>query len=1185
MRLISLEINGFKSFAQKTKINFMPGMTGIVGPNGSGKSNIIEAVRWVMGEQSAKDLRGDRMADVIFSGSSTRKALNRAEVSITFDNSDHYIQSDFNEIRVTRQLYRSGESQYLINNQECRLKDVTELFMDSGLGRESFSIISQGRVEEIFNGKPSDRRKVIEEVAGVSKYKKNKDTAEKRLNDTNDNLNRVNDILAELETQVEPLAEQSALAKEYQEQKIRFDQLDKTKTVLDITDHQKKHDEIQERVLNAQKMSEQYDVQNAHSTQQLAELKQQQVRLTAIKDELQAKLLNQTQSISELENSQNISNERSNNRQANLEQINRQIEQLKIQIDDATKELADLNQEQTQHLTKVQHNKDDLKQLRSLSAEERQAQMANQIESLQNEQVEQMQALTTLHNQKSFLIKNHEQDNKRQSQASIDLTAAQQKQTELQQTIQEVETELQENKVTLAKHEATLNEEASRRKSLRTSYDDTQKQWYQALGSEQTLQAKINSIKSLEADYSGFYQGVRFTLQHRTEFNGLLGPVSELIDVPTKYMTAIETVLGAQLQNLVVDNQTTGKQIINYLVAKKAGRVTILPVDTLSVHSLNTNTVDAIAAIAGFEGLASDLVTVDNTVIPVLKHLLGNTVVADNLDHATQISRTGQHRVRVVTLDGQLINASGSMTGGANKQQRQGLLSRQQELETFETKLSVAKAASTKFEEEVAKYDAAIKANQQSGEQFQQQVVDQRAVVQEINGRLLITENETDVIKKQVTALEFEVNQNNAESSSYSETLANNETEQGTVTAKIEAIKMEVVQLKSDLDNLKNNASVQARQIQEREQLIAVESEKITHGQQEIKRVEVSLANFELRLSNLQKQTNNDNATQAEQEELQRNNQLQLVELKANKQATETEIDKTNQQLNKTSDEVDAADQQQVRAQELQRAALDELNKVNARSVKLETLIDTGMNRLSERYAMSFNEANLDLIELPIEDIVSQLKLLKRGLDEIGPVNLGSIDEYERVSKRFNFLNDQKDDLMDSKQQLNETMAEMDEEVKSRFESSFNEVAGEFEKIFIEMFGGGQAKLVLTEPDNMLTTGVDIIAQPPGKKNQQMSLLSGGERALTAITLLFSILAVRPVPFAILDETEAALDDANVNRFARYLSTYGDDGPQFIVVTHRKGTMMNAKVLYGVTMQESGVSKMVSVSLEDVRTT
>jgi len=297
MRLISLEINGFKSFAQKTKINFMPGMTGIVGPNGSGKSNIIEAVRWVMGEQSAKDLRGDRMADVIFSGSSTRKALNRAEVSITFDNSDHYIQSDFNEIRVTRQLYRSGESQYLINNQECRLKDVTELFMDSGLGRESFSIISQGRVEEIFNGKPSDRRKVIEEVAGVSKYKKNKDTAEKRLNDTNDNLNRVNDILAELETQVEPLAEQSALAKEYQEQKIRFDQLDKTKTVLDITDHQKKHDEIQERVLNAQKMSEQYDVQNAHSTQQLAELKQQQVRLTTIKDELQAKLLNQTQSI------------------------------------------------------------------------------------------------------------------------------------------------------------------------------------------------------------------------------------------------------------------------------------------------------------------------------------------------------------------------------------------------------------------------------------------------------------------------------------------------------------------------------------------------------------------------------------------------------------------------------------------------------------------------------------------------------------------------------------------------------------------------------------------------------------------------------------------------------------------------------------------------------------------------
>ncbi len=1185
MRLISLEINGFKSFAQKTKIEFMPGMTGIVGPNGSGKSNIIEAVRWVMGEQSAKDLRGDRMADVIFSGSSTRKSLNRAEVSITFDNSDHYINSDFNEIRVTRQLYRSGESQYMINNQECRLKDVTELFMDSGLGRESFSIISQGRVEEIFNGKPADRRKVIEEVAGVSKYKKNKDTAEKRLNDTNDNLNRVNDILAELESQVEPLAEQSALAKEYQEQKTRFDQLDKTKTVLDIMDNQQKHHEIQDRVENAKKMSEQYDTQSTESAQQLSELKQQQVRLTKIKDDLQAKLLIQTQSISELENNQNINAERANNRQANLEQIQKQIEQLTAQISELSTELADLNTEQAAHLATVSQNKDDLKQLKSMSAEERQAQLSQQIEDLQNQQIEQMQALTTLHNQKAYLIKNHEQNDQRQSQSNIDLAAAKKQQAQLADKLNQVEETLTSEQAALSKQETALKEEVTRRQTLRSQYDEIQKQWYQALGTEQTLQAKINGLKSLEADYSGFYQGVRYTLQHRNEFDGLLGPVSELIDVPTQYMTAVETVLGSQLQNLVVDNSATGKQIIKYLVSKKAGRVTILPVDSLSVHSLNSSLLDSLTTMAGFEGVASELISTSKQASTVVKHLLGTTVIADNLDHATQISRAGQHRVRVVTLDGQLINASGSMTGGANKQQRQGLLSRQQELETLETKLVDAKTASTQFEEKVAKFDDAIKANQQSGEKLQQQVIAQRATVQDINGQLQILQNEQTVVNKQLTALKFEVDQNNEESTSYADTLARNETDDKTVNESIAALKTQIIQLKDDLDNLQTDASVQAKQIQAREQAIAVETEKIQHGQQEINRVQQSIEAQEARLANLKQQTDTTSATQDEQETLQKNNHLRLEELIAAKSATEKEITTTSQKLDTNSSEVELADQKQVRTQELQRAALNELNDVNARSVKLETLIDTGMNRLSERYAMSFDEASLDLIDLPMPEIMSQLKLLKRGLDEIGPVNLGSIDEYERVSKRFNFLTEQKDDLMASKQQLNETMAEMDEEVKTRFETSFHEVAHEFEQIFVEMFGGGQAKLVLTEPDNMLTTGVDIIAQPPGKKNQQMSLLSGGERALTAITLLFSILAVRPVPFAILDETEAALDDANVNRFARYLSTYGDDGPQFIVVTHRKGTMMNAKVLYGVTMQESGVSKMVSVSLEDVKTT
>lgn len=1182
MRLISLELNGFKSFAQKTKIEFMTGMTGIVGPNGSGKSNIIEAIRWVMGEQSAKDLRGGKMTDIIFAGSATRKPLNRAEVSITFDNHDHYLASDYTEIKITRRLYRSGESQYLINGNECRLKDVLDLFMDSGLGRESFSIISQGRVEAIFNGKPEDRRAVIEEVAGVAKYKKNKDTAQKRLGETNDNLHRVNDIINELETQMEPLAQQSALAKDYQEQKSRFDQLDKTKTVIDIEKNQHQLTDVATRLANAKKLSVQYDDQTKESSQTLNELKQQQNRLNVTKDKLQNDLLVQTKQIADLSNAKNISNERKNNEAATLTQIKTRLAQVKQQLTDNQAKLSDWQQQQQEQASAIKTNQNALQQLKEMSVEQRQQQLSQQIEKLQSKQVDQMQKLTTVHNQKTYLTHNHEQDQKRQSQASIELQTNEHKTQQLNEQQEQLQLELKQQHSVVDEINDQLATAQSHRQQLQTQYEQKQKQWYQSLGQVQTVQARINSFKSLEADYAGFYQGVRYVLQHRQKFAGLKGPVSELLNVPASYTTAIETVLGGQLQNLVVDNQQSGKQIINFLVANRAGRATILPLDTLIQRNSNQTLLHQLMGLTGLAGLASELVQTDPKFQSLLNYLLSNTLIADNLDHATLIAKQSQHRFRVVTLDGQLINASGAMTGGANKQQRQGLLTRQQSQQELEVQIKDVQAKSTELENQVGKYDTAIQTNKQLIEQLQAKLEQQRSQLQTVTSKADLLQNEQKMNQRQVSALEFEVKQQTDEHATFAQQITENEQQEKKITSTIEALKVNIQQSKVDLQALQENASAQAEQIHDKEQWLAVATEKLQQISRQMTDLNEAIANDEQSIQQMTQETDATVSSQTDQAQQGQQAADQLVDLQQVHEQTNQQLGHTNDSLTALSEKIEAANQQQQRLQELQRAALDELNEVNARHVKLESLIDQGMNRLAEQYAMTLTEAKQDLSELEPAEITTQLKLLKRGLDEIGTVNLGSIEEYERVSTRYTFLHDQQTDLLNSQQQLNETMQEMDQEVITRFETSFHQVADAFAKIFVEMFGGGQAKLVLTEPDNLLTSGIDIIAQPPGKKNQQMSLLSGGERALTAITLLFSILAVRPVPFSILDETEAALDEANVNRFAHYLSTYGDDGPQFIVVTHRKGTMMNAKVLYGVTMQESGVSKMVSVSLEDV---
>lgn len=1182
MRLISLELNGFKSFAQKTKIEFMPGMTGIVGPNGSGKSNIIEAIRWVMGEQSAKDLRGSKMTDVIFAGSDTRKPVNRAEVSITFDNQDHYLSSDYTEIKITRKLYRNGDSEYLLNGQECRLKDVLDLFMDSGLGRESFSIISQGRVEAIFNGKSTDRRAVIEEVAGVAKYKKNKTTAEKRLSDTTDNLHRVSDIISELETQLEPLAQQSSLAREYKDQKSQFDLLDRTKTVLNIEQYQRQKESIEKQQQSAKKMASQYEIQTAEANKKIDQLKQIQTELTNKKDQLQSALLTQTKQLADVKNTLNLTNERSSQQDSNLSQMKSRRDELVDQKTTVENQLRNVETQITEQLTSIKSAKEELDQLSSMSAQQQADALNQKIEKLQGQQVDQMQALTTVHNQKSYLTRNHEQSVKRQEEVGKQQATIKTRLSKLNQELTSKQESYGTESSKLDDLKQQLNGELSQQQKLKYGYDKVQKAWYQSLATVQSLEARINSLKSMETEYTGFYQGVRQVLQHRQMFQGLFGPVSELINVPIKFTTAVETVLGAQLQNLVVDNQSTGKQIIKYLVSKRAGRATILPIDTLANYSTNRSILSRVESLPGFQGLASDIVSIENDKQVVLTHLLGNTIIADQLDNATAIARQTQHRFRIVTLDGQLINASGSMTGGANRQQRQGILSRQQEIEQLDNDLSSAKASSTQLEERVQKYEDASKTNSVTIDDLRHSVAETNEQFQEVNGSVKLLTDQCNEAKRQLSALEYEINQDGDPHKSFDQQIADNDNQEKEIKDKIENIKQQITEAKNDLSTVQSTSSKRTQQLNDKKQWIAVAQEKVSHVKDERQQLNEQLNDINNELDSIKRQTDIANQSIEERQSERENAETQLKNLTEQQSETQSNLSQIDQQLTSQASKLEEANVNADRLRELQQASLNELNDVNSQNMILESKIDQGLNRLSENYSMTFIEAKQNLSDKSLNEISSQLKLLKRGLDEIGPVNLGSIEEYERVNKRYSFLHDQQTDLLDAKKQLSDTMQEMDEEVKTRFNESFHQIATSFSHVFVQMFGGGQAKLVLTDPDDLLTTGVDIIAQPPGKKNQHMSLLSGGEKALTAITLLFAILEVRPVPFAILDETEAALDEANVNRFARYLSMYGSRGPQFIVVTHRKGTMMNANVLYGVTMQESGVSKMVSVSLEDV---
>ncbi|WP_066318457.1 chromosome segregation protein SMC [Bacillus sp. FJAT-29814] len=1183
MFLKRLDIIGFKSFADRIGVDFVPGVTAVVGPNGSGKSNITDAIRWVLGEQSAKSLRGSKMEDIIFAGSDSRKALNYAEVTLTLDNQDQGLALDYNEVSVTRRVTRAGESEFLINKQPCRLKDIIDLFMDSGLGREAFSIISQGKVEEILNSKAEDRRTIFEEAAGVLKYKNRKKKAEQKLTETQDNLNRVHDILHELEGQVEPLKMQASMAKDYLEKKQELEKFEVALTVYEIEDLHQKWEALSKQLEEHQQEELRLSSELQLKEAKIIETRDQIAALDESITDLQNVLLHASEELEKLEGRKEVLKERKKNAAQNKEQLIQSIAELTEKII-----LLEKNREVQQHTA------DELeKQVSALLAQLKEKQdklllftenLDEKIENLKSEYIDLLNDQAGTKNELKHIGEQLQQQERRSARLDEENEKFLKERETVQAGKQKVQTALDDLRKQLEQQVVHYREQQRKLESTKSNYQKQEKTLYQAYQLIQQAKSRKDMLEEMEEDYSGFFQGVKEVLKMRgTKLRGIEGAVAELVSVPKQYEAALETAFGGALQHIVVDTEENARGAIQYLKQHSYGRATFLPLSVIKGRPLSSAQATLIQHHPSFIGTAVSLIGFDPKYTEIMNNLLGNVVITKDLKGANEMAKLLQYRVRLVTVDGDVVNPGGSMTGGAAKQKSSSLLSRKGELEDLKAKLVIMEEQTAGLEQSVKSLKEAVRIAESKLEEIRRTGEELRLSEQSIKGELREAELEEknlnerlaiyDLEKEQIEAERNRLSQREAQNlqameayqtaiadldrqiSALTEQKSKDLTSKETITSEINELKIEFASKNEQLTNANERLGLTINGLEESRKKLAILEEDLQLLTSEM--TNSSTGEDQLEEAAKRKQQDKEATLQLiaarREERLALQGQLEDVELEV----------KELKRLHKG----------------LTVVLKDEEVKMNRLDVELENRLA----HLREEYLLTYEGAKEQYpLTVTVDEARKKVKLIKLAIDELGNVNLGAIEEYERVSERYEFLNEQKADLQEAKDTLFMVIEEMDEEMKKRFKGTFDGIREHFEPVFRALFGGGRADLILTDSEDLLNTGVEIVAQPPGKKLQNLGLLSGGERALTAIALLFSILKVRPVPFCILDEVEAALDEANVYRFSQYLKRYSSE-TQFIVITHRKGTMEEANVLYGVTMQESGVSKLVSVRLEDTR--
>ena len=1181
MYLKSIEVQGFKSFANKIVFKFHNGITGIVGPNGSGKSNVADAVRWVLGEQRVKQLRGGSMQDVIFSGTEIRKALSSAYVAITLDNSDHQLAIDYDEVTVSRRLYRSGESEYMINGTICRLKDVAELFYDTGIGKEGYSIIGQGQIDRILSGKPEERRELFDEAAGIVKFKRRKNQAVKKLEDEKMNLVRVNDILSELEKQLAPLEKQAEKARTYLKKKESLKTLDVNVFLLENVSV---NDDLQSTIEKLDLARNELNRITNEYEKSKSEFEEVENRMTALDEEIEAtrkalsensitrtKLENQIELFKEQIKSAEGSEEHFNKRiadiKANIAEKEKEKESVlaqKAAIDEKLRTLSEARDKANEDLTKVQEEitglNDTIEENKNLIIEslDHKATIKSQLSSLDT-RIEQINIQKADVNAK--LLKFESED----MRSSEEIVALEKEFTRIGESIEE-------SKQAQKQAEEEL---VSIRETMRSLDDDLQK----ARMAYQQEKSKLDALINIAERYEGYGGAIKAVMEQKTKEKGLIGVVADILSADEEYETAIETALGGNIQNIVTDDEDCAKRMIAYLKQNRHGRATFLPLTSIN-NPEEFKKKEALEE-KGVIGLADTLVHVDKKYKDVASYLLGRILVVDNIDNAVKIARKYKYSIRMVTKEGEYLTPGGAISGGAFKN-TSNLLSRRREIESIRKHIDELKAKADKIEKQIESKKSDRNALREKIEDLKMEISDK--TVEQNTARLNVESAREKQGQARVDFEELNTSKQDLDKQGSDITQQKEDIRRELVESedKEKKAKELIDELTSKLENLRETETAKLSEASNAEVEVEKVRQSVKFYQTDIDRIDGEIAHAGEELDEVQSGV----STSKEDIEAKKN---MITELEKTIEASITALAESETKLSESiaqKEELTARHKEYIDGRENlyeSRSGLEkDVYRLENRQERLESALEDKKNYMWDEYEITLSDAaqlkDPELTDLP--DMKKQISGLKDEIRKLGDVNVNAIEDYREVSERYGFMKTQHDDLVTAEQTLKGIIDELDTQMRDQFTKKFGEINRQFDKVFKELFGGGTGTLELMEDEDILEAGIRITAQPPGKKLVNMMQMSGGEKSLTAIALLFAIQNLKPSPFCLLDEIEAALDESNVSRFADYLHKLTRN-TQFIVITHRRGTMEKADRLYGITMQEKGVSTLVSVSLID----
>ncbi|WP_422485163.1 chromosome segregation protein SMC [Gudongella sp. DL1XJH-153] len=1185
MYLKKVEIQGFKSFAEKTEVVFNDRVTAIVGPNGSGKSNIADAIRWVLGEQSVKNLRGTRMEDIIFSGTEKRKALGYSEVTIIFDNSSGKIPIEYNEVAVTRRMFRSGESEYYINKNSCRLKDIRELFMDTGVGKEGYSIIGQGKIDEILSNKPEDRRNIFEEAAGIVKYKTKKQEALRKLDRTQANLTRLGDLLYEIKNQKENLQLEAEKAKEFQKLYGQLRRLDSSLSVYEVGRLNNKLEDVELRKESLKNEKEIIDADNLQVEEGYNTLKTSIEQLEIIIEEKRTLKMENIQEYEKSKNRVKILDERETHLQKEIKRLSEEIKKDRdfllsgdTRMDSSVEEIERLKNES--HVFKKYLND---KQEEREKINQELSKLENDIDALKRLTMETYSSLSDKRSESNTILSFKESIETRLDTIINEKNTIDKKQLVLISELDIKHKELDEKIISRDEIEDKINQTESHISKCRDkiSIDEVSLQSYQAELESSRSSQKL--YKNMEREYEGYYNSVKSLIKAINEDKvlgeGFIGTVADLFTVDKKYMKAIEVALGSSIQNIIVRDDTSARRLIDYLKTRKKGRATFLPLNTITGREVSVSDNDMKQF--NIIGTAASILNNDSDYDHVFMNLLGRTIVSKSVEDALGYSKKTGFKTRIVTLDGEIINPGGSLTGGSTSNQSISILNRKQTLLDLGVKIESLKL-------DVDKYTSSIDELKNEIEIYSN---DKDALVQSLSKvKLNITE-----IEKDIDNMDYQYKVQKESFISKENEISELQNELNELDIRKNELNNSQSQLKNSHDELEANLNRLQKEYDKKRSVKNILDNEVTETRIKLNAIERTLSNHNERLQENQNtivETRESVSLKEEnleriKKEIQDNTveKMNLIEY-IQEQATieEEESSLLKKKVQDKESLMKEFYQLQDRLRELtkrQSTVERELNKLEVDQAKSQLQIDNILEKLENDYELTLEEA--EKLYADIEDIRGTKKIIsdtKQAIKDLGNVNISSIEEYETIVERYNFLNKQIIDLNGAKEDIESVVKGMEKKMRIQFKKSFQEINERFSETFSVLFNGGKARLEIEEEDDILTAGIEIMAQPPGKKLQSLTLLSGGEKSLTAVALLFAILKTKPSPFCILDEIDAALDEANISRYTAYLNSLEDD-TQFVLITHRKTTMEIADVLYGVTMEEEGVSRMISLKLKD----